>query len=87
MIAIVRPVARAVAVDAFPVSAAEIVPALKLPDASRATIADAVFASVAVVAELLTFDAVEIVASFVSTMAADALMSALTMLVARLSLE
>ena len=101
MIAIVRPVARAVAVAAlpvvepddpltlpvtFPVSAAEIVPALKLPDVSRATIADAVFALVAVVAELLTFDAVEIVASFVSTMAALALMSALTMLVARFSL-
>ena len=102
MIAIVRPVARAVAVAAFPVvepddpltlpvtlpvSAAEIVPALKLPDASRATIADAVFALVAVVAELLTLDAVEIVASFVSTIAADALMSALTMLVAKLSFE
>jgi hypothetical protein len=101
VIAIVRPVARAVAVAALPVvlpddpltlpvtlpvSAAEIVPALKLPDASRATIADAVFALAAVVAELLTFDAVEIVASFVSTMAALALMSALTMLVARLSL-
>ena len=102
MIAIVRPVASAVAVAAFPVvepddpltlpvtlpvSAAEIVPALKLPDASRATIADAVFRLVAVVAEFETLDALEIVASFVSTIAALALMSALTMLVARLSLE
>ena len=64
--------------DALPVKEAVIVPALKFPDASRATIADAVFAFVAVVAELLTFKAVEIVASFVSTIAADALMSALT---------
>ena len=71
----------------FPVRFAVIVPAVKLPLASRATIALAVFAEVAVVAELLTFEAVEIVASLVSTMAADALMSALTMLVARLSFE
>ena len=63
---------------AVPVSAAVIVPAAKLPEASRATIALAVFADTAVVAELLTFNAVEIVASLVSTMAADALMSALT---------
>jgi hypothetical protein len=67
-----------VTVDALPVKEAVIVPALKFPDASRATMADAVFAFVAVVAELLTFKAVEIVASFVSTIAADALMSALT---------
>jgi hypothetical protein len=40
--------------------------------------ADAVLASVAVVAELLTFPAVEMVANFVSAMAADALMSVLT---------
>jgi len=97
VIAIVRPVARAVAVAALPVvepddplalpvKFAVIVPALKSPDPSRATIADAVFALSAVVAELLTFDAVEIVASLVSAMAALALMSALTMLVARLSL-
>lgn len=49
---IARPVARAVAVDALPVSAALTVPALKFPDASRATIVDAVFvltASVAIV--------------------------------------
>ena len=63
---------------AVPVKAAVIVPAVKFPLASRATIALAVFADVAVVAELLTFDAVEIVASLVSTIAADALMSALT---------
>jgi hypothetical protein len=37
----------AVAVDALPDKAAVIVPALKFPDASRATIADAVFALVA----------------------------------------
>ena len=55
-------------------------PAMKLPDASRATIAETVFASVAVVAELDTFPAVEIVASFVSTIAAAELMSALTIL-------
>ena len=63
MIAIVRPVARAVAVAALPVVEpdeplalpvrfAVIVPAVKLPEASRATIADAVFADAAVVAEL-----------------------------------
>jgi len=84
-----RGVARAVAVAALPVvdpddplalpvRFAVIVPALKFPDASRATIADAVFAFVAVVAELLTLDAVEMVASLVSAMAALALMSALT---------
>jgi len=74
----VRPVARAVAVAALPVSAAETVPAEKLPDASRATIADAVFALAAVVAELLTLSAVAIVSSLVSTIAALALMSAFT---------
>ena len=63
---------------AVPVKAAVIVFAVKFPEASRATIADAVFADVAVVAELLTFDAVEIVASLVSTMPAAALMSAST---------
>ena len=63
---------------AVPVNAAVIVPASKLPLASRATIALAVFADAAVVAELLTFKAVEIVASLVSTMAADAFISALT---------
>ncbi len=66
------------AFDAKPVKLAVIVPAVKFPLASRATMADAVFASVAVVAELLTFPVVAIVASLVSTMAAVALMSALT---------
>ena len=51
MVAVVADVAE-VAVEALPLSVAVIVPALKLPDASRATIADAVFALVAVVAEL-----------------------------------
>jgi hypothetical protein len=55
---------------AVPVNDAVIVPALKLPDPSRATIALTVFALVALVAELDTFRAVEIVANFVSTMAA-----------------
>ena len=41
-----------VAVDALPDKEAVIVPALKLPEASRATMALAVFALVAVVAEL-----------------------------------
>jgi len=63
---------------AVPVNAAVIVPAVKLPEASRATIALAVFADAAVVAELLTFNAVEMVANFVSTMPAAALMSAFT---------
>ena len=63
----------------FPVKFAVIVPAEKLPDASRATIAFAVLALVAVVAELATLPAVEIVANFVSTIAADADTSAFTM--------
>ena len=63
---------------ALPVRDAVTVPAAKSPEASRATIAEAVFASVAVVAELETLPTVEIVASFVSTIAAEALMSALT---------
>ena len=78
MIAIVLPVARAVAVLALPVNAAVTVPALKLPLASRATIALAVFVDTAVVAELLTFKAVAIVANLVSTIPADAFISALT---------
>ena len=61
-----------------PLNEPVIVPAVKLPEASLATIADAVFALVAVVAELLTFKAVAMVSSFVSAMAADAFMSALT---------
>ena len=44
--------AAVVAVVALPLSAAVMVPALKLPDASRATIAEAVLAAVAVVAAL-----------------------------------
>jgi hypothetical protein len=47
---------------AAPTSVAVTVPAEKFPDASRATIADAVFASVAVVAEFATFPAAVIVA-------------------------
>lgn len=65
---------------AKPVKLAVIVPAVKFPLASRATMAEAVLASVAVVAELLTFPAVEIVANLVSAMPAEALMSAFTML-------
>jgi hypothetical protein len=48
---IVRAVCSAVAVEAFPLSAAVIVPAEKFPEPSLATIADTVFADVAVVAE------------------------------------
>ena len=48
-----------VAVEALPVNVAVMVPAEKFPEASRATIAEAVLAFVAVVAELETFDAVE----------------------------
>ena len=70
--------ANLVAVAALPVRFAVIVPAVKLPLASRATIADAVFASVAVVAELLTLPEVAIVANLESTMAAEVEMSALT---------
>jgi len=64
--------------DAAPVKLAIIVPALKFPDASRATIAFAVLTLVAVVAELATLPAVEIVANLVSTIPADADTSALT---------
>ena len=59
---IVRPVCNAVAVEALPDSAAVIVPAVKFPDASRATMALAVLALAAVVALLDTFPAVLIVA-------------------------
>lgn len=55
-----------VALLATPVKLAVMVPAIKLPLASRATIADAVFASVAVVAALLTLPGVTIVANFIS---------------------
>jgi len=51
---------------------------IKLPDASRATIAFAVLALVAVVAEFATLPAVEIVANLVSTIAAAGSTSALT---------
>ena len=55
----------------FPVRFAVIVPALKLPLASRATIADAVLSAVAVVAELLTFPLVAMVANLESEMDAE----------------
>jgi hypothetical protein len=95
VIARVRPVAKAVAVAALPVvepddpltlpvRLAVIVPALKLPDASRATIADAVEALAAVVAELLTLSAVLIVASLVSAILAAVLISALTITLAEI---
>lgn len=67
--------------DAVPVRAAVTVPAEKFPDPSLATMADAVLAEAAVVAEFETLPAVEIVASFVSTMPAAALMSAFSMFV------
>ena len=62
----------------MPVVLAVIVPALKFPETSRATIALAVLALVAVVAELETLRAVAMVESFVSTMAADSETSAFT---------
>ena len=55
-------------------------PALKSPLPSLATMAEAVFVAVAVVAELLTLPAVLIVANLVSTIPALASTSALTML-------
>jgi hypothetical protein len=61
---------------AVPVNDAVIVPALKLPEPSLATIALLVFALVAVVALLETLRAVLIVASLVSTIPAAALISA-----------
>jgi hypothetical protein len=67
-----------VAVVAFPLNAAVIVPAVKLPLASLATIALAVFAFVAVVAVLDTLPVVDIVASFVSAIAAAEFISAFT---------
>ena len=62
---------------ALPDNAAVTVPAAKFPDPSRATIAPVVFALVAVVALLRTFPAVEIVASFVSTIPAAVLTESL----------
>jgi hypothetical protein len=67
-----------VAVVALPVRAAEIVPAEKLPEPSRVTIAEFVFALVAVVAELETLPEVAIVANFVSTIPAAASTPAFT---------
>src|SRR4029453_11658484 len=67
-----------VAVVALPLKFAVISEAEKLPDPSRKTIVFAVFALVAVVAEFATLPAVLIVASFVSTIAADADTSAST---------
>src|SRR5207247_2342764 len=64
--------------DAAPAKLAIMVPAVKLPDASRATIAFAVLRLVAVVAELATLPAVLIVANLVSTIAAAGSTSALT---------
>jgi hypothetical protein len=61
----------------LPVRFAVIVPAEKLPEASRATIALTVLALVAVVAELDTLPAVAMVASLVSAMAAAASTSVL----------
>lgn len=62
----------------FPVKFAVIVPAEKLPDASRATIAFAVFELVAVVAEFEILPDVEIVANLVSEMPAAGTISAFT---------
>jgi hypothetical protein len=59
----------------FPVRFPVIVPALKLPLASRATIALAVLLYVAVVAELLTLPPVSMVANLVSVIAAEGEMS------------
>ena len=67
-----------VAVEALPVRLAVIVPAEKFPEASLETMALAVLAFVAVVAELLTLPEVAMVANFVSTIPADALISAST---------
>jgi hypothetical protein len=53
-------------VAAVAIAVAVMVPAVKLPEESRATIAEAVLADVAVVAEFDTLLAVEIVLSFVS---------------------
>ncbi len=67
-----------VAVVALPFKAAVIVPAEKFPAPSRNTIVFDVFVGVAVVAELATFPAVEIVASLVTTIAAPGATSAFT---------
>src|SRR5580658_1357011 len=67
-----------VAVVALPLKFAVIVPAEKLPELSRATIALGVLVLVAVVAEFATLPAVEIVANFESAIAAAGSISALT---------
>src|SRR5664279_5003536 len=64
--------------DAAPVKLAVMVPAAKLPDASRSTMVLGVLTLVAVVAELATLPAVLIVANFVSTIAAAGSTSAFT---------
>lgn len=62
-----------VEVVALPLKLAVIVPAVKLPLASLATIASTVFALVAVVAELATFPAVDMVCKQESGMVSDAI--------------
>ena len=69
------------------ITPAVIFPAAKLPDASLATMAKAVLVEAAVVAELETFPAVDIVASFVSTIAAAEPISAFTIELERFNLE
>jgi len=64
--------------DALPDKLAIIVPAEKLPEASRATIVFGVLRLVAVVAELATLPAVVMVANLVSTIAAAGSTSAFT---------
>jgi hypothetical protein len=63
---VMSPVRLPVIVEALPIRLAVIVPAEKLPDASRATMVELPAAEVAVVALLDTLPAVEIVASCVS---------------------
>ena len=63
---------------AVPLNVAVMVPALKLPDESRVTIAFIVLLLVAVVAEFATLPAVAIVPNFVSVIAAADAISALT---------
>jgi hypothetical protein len=77
LIAVVALVA-VVAVVALPFKFAVIVPAEKLPDASRETIVFALLILVAVVAELATLPPVEMVANLVSIMAAAGSISAFT---------
>lgn len=72
------PPAKAKSSEACPVNAAVMVPAAKFPEASRATIAPAVFASVAVVAELATKPTAVNVDSLLLPMAAFEAISAST---------